>query len=86
MMNGFGLKYIHRFFNLPFLTLQVPLTFQQMQTNSSIDKTAVVLVGKKNVSRPFLNHAGTGDILKARVKIDKSSCCVCSVGSCVSDA
>ncbi len=23
MMNGFGLKYIHRFFNLPFLTLQV---------------------------------------------------------------
>lgn len=45
MRNGFGLKYVHKFFNLPFLQLQRESLLRQLETNMhEIDVTNQELV------------------------------------------
>lgn len=41
MRNGFGLKYIHKFFNLPFIQLQRETLLQQLETNKQEMRTVI---------------------------------------------
>uniref|UniRef100_W5LZP2 RAB, member RAS onco family like 6 n=1 Tax=Lepisosteus oculatus TaxID=7918 RepID=W5LZP2_LEPOC len=83
MKNGFGLKYLHRFFNIPFLQLQRETLLRQLETNQlDIDATLEeltvqqetedqnynILNFKSSILSLTANYNKPGNCLEASVK------------------
>ncbi|XP_027018632.1 rab-like protein 6 isoform X2 [Tachysurus fulvidraco] len=71
MKNGFGLKYLHRFFNIPFLQLQRETLLRQLETNQlDIDATLEELTVQQETEDQ--NYEIFLEMMEARAKGHRS--------------